>query len=914
MVWKGDSRNRLAKSLVTLIDDIVERFPGRDDQNDGTIGDAAHQTRASDHNPHVRQDGMGIVTALDITHDPAEGFDAQAFADSLREQKDPRIKYVIFNGRIFSSTTEPWVWRKRNKGRGDHSEHVHISVVEDPRLYDDPSAWKYDLSHAARGPTPVFPPKLSRGDTGPAVIDLQSLLGITEDGTFGEETEEAVREFQARNNLFVDGIVGSHTWGVLKESLPKPDGTTGVSLTQPTIDEIVKLAANSPLVNIKWEDRGRAPPGYIKGMAATFGQVYAKLKAQDSAARLMAAQNSGNAARDALALYDPQFRAAGMDNSISGPATLRHLFVLLIGLGMRESSGKYNEGRDMSADNTTADTAEAGLFQMSWNARSASSELPRLFALYTKKPDGFLPIFQEGVKPKETPIIGAGEGAAFQRLCKSCPAFAAEAAAIGLRVLCRHWGPIKRHEVEIRPEADALLKKVQEVVDTMQPVPQPTPKPSPPGPKPKPIEDFPIPIPPIGIGAMNPFVLIAARVFPEILKAVVGDKAGTITGALTKVITDVTQTKTPEEARDKLNADPEAVAKLQLELAKIANDYELARRKAELDLIKEQNEQEIKRQQTQLEALRVRYEEDAKKREADFQAFRAGLDDTKDARASLRAMTAMAGADKWVLRAPPILSYIVAVGFFAVLTFLLIWGIAPLAQEPDAAQQVVYIVIGALTAALATVVNFWLGSSQSSQRKDAASERQAIHNTEFLEKSAKQNAEVLEKSAKQAEAQTKAFQSTIATVIERKAGVAATKASNAIERCVDIVLKHETDPDLKKLPPDQAREIYRTKYWNVLRCDDLPAGVDLVVFDFGAEAGPAAAAAALQRVVGAEADGSVGPATIAATKAGSPSNIVMRLSQLRREIKRGSSDGMSRINEVEIAAQQMTAAASAVAV
>jgi len=249
-----------------------------------------------------------------------------------------------------------------------------------------------------------------------------------------------------------------------------------------------------------------------------------------------------------------------------------------------------------------------------------------------------------------------------------------------------------------------------------------------------------------------------------------------------------------------------------------------------------------------------------------------------------------------------------------VLTFLLIWVIAPLAQEPDAAQQVVYIVIGALTAALATVVNFWLGSSQSSQRKDAATERQAMHNTEFLERSAKQNAEVLEKNAKQAEAQTKAFQSTIATVIEKRAGVAATKASNAIEQCVDIVLKHETDPDLKKLPPDQAREIYRTKYWNVLRCDDLPAGVDLVVFDFGAEAGPAEAAAALQRVVGAEADSSVGPATIAATKAGSPSDIVMRLSQLRRESKRGSSEGIGRINEGEIAAQQMVAASSAVAV
>ena len=41
-----------------------------------------------------------------------------------------------------------------------------------------------------------------------------------------------------------------------------------------------------------------------------------------------------------------------------------------LGLGMRESSGQYCCGRDTSEDNTTADTAEAGLFQMSWNAMS----------------------------------------------------------------------------------------------------------------------------------------------------------------------------------------------------------------------------------------------------------------------------------------------------------------------------------------------------------------------------------------------------------------------------------------------------------------------------------------------------------------------------------------------------------------
>ena len=482
MVWKGDSQNRLAKSLVTLIDEVVQKFPGRNTRNDGTIGDEAHRKRVSDHNPNISLGGKGIVTALDITHDPAHGFDALAFAESLRLQKEPRVKYVIFNGRIFSSETHPWEWRDRNKGAGDHSEHVHVSVVDDPKLFDDTSPWSFDMSGAATGKTMAFPPKLKRGDSGPAVHDLQSLLGIEADGRFGDDTDAAVRAFQANNNLFVDGVVGSHTWGVLLASSPFRVATpTDTALTQEVIGEITRAAAGSPLAAVKWNDRGHAPIGYIKGMAVTYGLVYGKWKAKDSAALVMAAMNSGHDETDALALYDRQFRAAGMDNSVSGEATLRHLFVLLIGLGMRESSGRYFVGRDTTANNVDADTAEAGLFQMSWNARNASPELPRLFARYSARPDGFLPIFQEGLQPQETENFGSGEGAAFQRLCKTCPAFAAEAAAIGLRVLRRHWGPINRQEAEVRPEADALLKQVEEIVDLRQPaiVPLPLPVPAP---------------------------------------------------------------------------------------------------------------------------------------------------------------------------------------------------------------------------------------------------------------------------------------------------------------------------------------------------------------------------------------------------------------------------------------------------
>jgi hypothetical protein len=187
----------------------------------------------------------------------------------------------------------------------------------------------------------------------------------------------------------------------------------------------------------------------------------------------MAAMNSGDDNTDALAWYDARFRELGMDNSAAGAATLRHLFVLLIGLGMRESSGKFNAGRDMSAENVAADTAEAGLFQMSWNIRGASAELPKLFAAYSAKPEGFLPIFKEGVPPNSDENFGSGQGLAFQRLCKSCPAFAVEAAAVGLRVRRKHWGPIVRREAEIRPEADKLLQEVQRVVDMTVPIAAP---------------------------------------------------------------------------------------------------------------------------------------------------------------------------------------------------------------------------------------------------------------------------------------------------------------------------------------------------------------------------------------------------------------------------------------------------------
>jgi hypothetical protein len=130
---------RVAKSLETLRNQVNEMAPGRDTSSDGTIGDTAHQGRKSDHNP----DANGVVTAMDITHDPAHGVNAGELAEMLRLSQDARIKYVISNRRIFSSKNTPWQWREYS-GANAHTKHVHVSVIDEPALYDDTRPWPID--------------------------------------------------------------------------------------------------------------------------------------------------------------------------------------------------------------------------------------------------------------------------------------------------------------------------------------------------------------------------------------------------------------------------------------------------------------------------------------------------------------------------------------------------------------------------------------------------------------------------------------------------------------------------------------------------------------------------------------------------------------------------------------------------
>ena len=111
------------------------------------------------------------------------------------------------------------------------------------------------------------------------------------------------------------------------------------------------------------------------------------------------------------------------------------------------------------------------------------------------------------------------------------------------------------------------------------------------------------------------------------------------------------------------------------------------------------------------------------------------------------------------------------------------------------------------------------------------------------------------------------------------------------DKCLELILHHEggyvnhpTDPggetnlgvtkrvyeewggtkDMVDLTVEDVAPIYEKNYWGRTKCDDLPSGLDLCVFDFAVNAGPGRAAKYLQSMIGTTVDGGIGPNTLKA--------------------------------------------------
>lgn len=98
-----------------------------------------------------------------------------------------------------------------------------------------------------------------------------------------------------------------------------------------------------------------------------------------------------------------------------------------------------------------------------------------------------------------------------------------------------------------------------------------------------------------------------------------------------------------------------------------------------------------------------------------------------------------------------------------------------------------------------------------------------------------------------------------------------------------------TIDEMRSLTVDDVAPIYRKNYWDAVRGDDLPSGVDWSVLDWAVNSGPGRASRALQRIVGATIDGKIGPKTLQAVMDIDPVKIIDMMYEERQRFYQGLS-------------------------
>lgn len=114
-----------------------------------------------------------------------------------------------------------------------------------------------------------------------------------------------------------------------------------------------------------------------------------------------------------------------------------------------------------------------------------------------------------------------------------------------------------------------------------------------------------------------------------------------------------------------------------------------------------------------------------------------------------------------------------------------------------------------------------------------------------------------------------AFEAAVALVIQWEGGGEITDSSTDRGGLTRWGISKRAHPDLDvaELTRERAIEVYRERYWRVVRADEMPPALALVVMDFAVHSGPDTAIRWLQRALKVEVDGVMGPVTLAACRA-----------------------------------------------
>ena len=92
-----------------------------------------------------------------------------------------------------------------------------------------------------------------------------------------------------------------------------------------------------------------------------------------------------------------------------------------------------------------------------------------------------------------------------------------------------------------------------------------------------------------------------------------------------------------------------------------------------------------------------------------------------------------------------------------------------------------------------------------------------------------------------------------------------------------------TQDDMKAWKKEDVKPLYKRDYWDAVRGDDLPNGVDYAVFDFAINAGPAAARKMIQKALRVTPDGVFGPATLKAIQGANGLDLLKKFSNNKEE-------------------------------
>jgi lysozyme family protein len=132
-------------------------------------------------------------------------------------------------------------------------------------------------------------------------------------------------------------------------------------------------------------------------------------------------------------------------------------------------------------------------------------------------------------------------------------------------------------------------------------------------------------------------------------------------------------------------------------------------------------------------------------------------------------------------------------------------------------------------------------------------------------------------------------------------------------------LKRAIQPgEMKALKQETVKPFYRSMYWDKVKGDDLPVGVDYCIFDFAVNAGVGRAAKFLQRAVGALDDGAIGPGTLALVAKTTPGKLLENFAKQKEAFynslaeknptqKKFLKGWMARVDHVQTAATSMLA-------